>query len=145
MSLAPTEGPSPRTGLRTMYFDYCFNEMPSESTFSHINDWRKIVLLQTAKTYTAQHPQARFALLRTWSHSHFWPTMVGIDKRSGTSFFDPRGRSWQWKFYPKEWQGKFLSHLWASCTSVTDLTCRSRIQRLAQQRPSLPTIQVPAG
>ena len=58
-------------------------------------------LLSTARSYANGHPTARFALLRLWSAPHFYPLMIGYDRRDMTSFWDLLGRAWEWKFIPK--------------------------------------------
>ena len=73
-------------------------------------------LLSDAKQFAAQHPHARFALLRLWSAPHFYPLMIGWDKRFMNSFFDCVGRAWEWKFIPKdmphsEWSMHYASKL----------------------------------
>lgn len=58
-------------------------------------------LLITARAFAKSQPNARFALLRLWSAPHFYPLMIGPDKRDMTSFSDAIGRAWEWKFIPK--------------------------------------------
>ena len=58
-------------------------------------------ILDTARVYAKTHSSARFALLRLWSAPHFYPLMIGLQKRELTSFFDIVGRAWQWLFIPK--------------------------------------------
>lgn len=58
-------------------------------------------LLLAAGKYAKAHPSARFALLRLWSAPHFYPLMLGFDRRDSTSFSDILGRTWEWKFIPK--------------------------------------------
>jgi hypothetical protein len=50
------------------------------------------------------NPSARFSVLRIWSCAYFYPLMIGLnkDQRQRTSFMDPRGRTWDWKFIPKD-------------------------------------------
>ena len=59
-------------------------------------------LLRTVRAFSEQHARARFALLRLWSAPHFWPLMVGLDRRDSYSFCDARGRAWEWNFCPKD-------------------------------------------
>ncbi|KAK7433000.1 hypothetical protein QQZ08_000471 [Neonectria magnoliae] len=59
-------------------------------------------LLPLVKTFGSKHPTARFALLRLWSAAHYYPFMVGLHNRQNTSFLDSTGRSWEWKFVPKD-------------------------------------------
>ena len=58
-------------------------------------------LLLNARTYANLHPTARFSLLRVWSAPHFYPLMLGWNKRETTAFTDIIGRAWEWKFIPK--------------------------------------------
>ena len=58
--------------------------------------------LPIAKRFVVKHPEARFALLRVWSAPHFYPLMLGLDNRDGTSFTDGMGRIFEWKFIPKD-------------------------------------------
>lgn len=37
-----------------------------------------------------------------WSAPHFYPLMLGIDRRSTVSFLDDRNRAWEFKFVPKD-------------------------------------------
>ena len=55
-----------------------------------------------AARFTAQHPRARFTLLRLCSAPHFYPFMLGMDNRDSTSFTDCCGRTFEWKFVPKD-------------------------------------------
>lgn len=64
------------------------------------NKWGKkmvdpyeIDLLTHAKAYSVFHQNGRFALLRVWSHPHFWPLMPGPENRFETSFEDSVRRS----------------------------------------------------
>jgi hypothetical protein len=59
--------------------------------------------LRTAyTTFSKSHPHARFSLLRIWSAPHFYPLMLGYDHRPALSFSDAVGRTWHWKFIPKD-------------------------------------------
>lgn len=58
-------------GEMTMHIDYAKYGMPLESTFAHIRDWRRVDVLKIASKYAVEHLEARFALLRSWSLSHF--------------------------------------------------------------------------
>ncbi|KAL9586660.1 MAG: hypothetical protein Q9203_003784 [Teloschistes exilis] len=59
-------------------------------------------LLSAVREFSTSHPSAKFALLRLWSASHFWPLMVGMDRRAMFSFRDARGRPWEFNFLPKD-------------------------------------------
>ncbi|KAI0880759.1 uncharacterized protein GGS22DRAFT_182070 [Annulohypoxylon maeteangense] len=65
------------------------------------SDWP--VLLPLARAFASQHGSgARFAILRVWSAPHFYPAMLGDWNRHATAFLDGNGRSWIWKFIPKD-------------------------------------------
>ena len=59
-------------------------------------------LFLTARKFSKDYTGARFAALRLWSAPHFYPLMVGLDKRQITSFTDALGRAWEWNFVPKD-------------------------------------------
>ncbi|KAJ9656968.1 hypothetical protein H2201_008330 [Coniosporium apollinis] len=59
-------------------------------------------LLNTARGFARANPNARFAVLRIWSAPHFYPLMIGYDRRWTVSFADAVGRHWEWKFIPKD-------------------------------------------
>ena len=59
-------------------------------------------LISRARKFAATHSAARFAALRLWSAPHFYPLMIGWDSRQPTSFADGLGRTWEWKFIPKD-------------------------------------------
>jgi len=68
-----------------------------------------IQLLPLIQKFADRHPNARFALLRLWSAPHYYPLMVGLHNRQCTSFLDSCGRSWEWKFVPKDMPGSEYS------------------------------------
>ena len=85
-----------------LYFD--FRPMASDISFPRSTEQdipSKAQLLLSARNYAKAHRNARFALLRLWSAPHFYPLMLGIDRRNAMSFFDLAGRAWEWKFIPK--------------------------------------------
>jgi hypothetical protein len=59
-------------------------------------------LLAQARPFASSHPTARFALIKLWSAPHFYPLMLQTPSRLATAFLDPAGRSWEWKFLPKD-------------------------------------------
>lgn len=59
-------------------------------------------LLARARQFAATRPKACFAFLRTWSSPHFYPLLIGFDKRWELAFADGLGRTWEWKFVPKD-------------------------------------------
>ncbi|KAF2498113.1 hypothetical protein BU16DRAFT_525675 [Lophium mytilinum] len=72
---------------------------------SHIEDPTKLTadtLLDSARKFATSNPGARFSILRLWSAPHFYPLMVGPERRASTSFLDSVGRAWEWKFVPKD-------------------------------------------
>lgn len=62
----------------------------------------KEYLLSSIRTFSTNHPSARFSALRLWSAPHFYPLMNGLDKRYLTAFTDGLGRTWEWNFVPKD-------------------------------------------
>ena len=59
-------------------------------------------LMRAARTFSDMYKDARFAILRLWSAPHFWPLMVGPERREINSFCDARRRPWEWNFCPKD-------------------------------------------
>ncbi|KAH7161235.1 hypothetical protein EDB81DRAFT_879566 [Dactylonectria macrodidyma] len=62
-------------------------------------------LLFHARAYKGEFPTARFGLLRVWSPPHFYPIIIPTEYRRGLSFTDSAGRSWEWRFVPKDMNG----------------------------------------
>ncbi|KAF2168271.1 hypothetical protein M409DRAFT_21709 [Zasmidium cellare ATCC 36951] len=65
-------------------------------------EFRKIDLLACASTFAAKYEGSRFALLRLWSHSHFWQLQVAGPNREHLAFSDTMGRCWHLRFIPKD-------------------------------------------
>ena len=87
-----------------MYIDYRHG-IPNEHIVSHLTDPRQFdrsYLLHKATRFLEDNPDARFAALRSWSAPHFYPLMLGLEKREMTSFLDDRGRAWEFRFIPKD-------------------------------------------
>jgi hypothetical protein len=59
-------------------------------------------LISRARVFASTYSNARFAVLRLWSAPHFYPLMLGWNNRDNTSFTDGLGRTWEWKFIPKD-------------------------------------------
>ena len=59
-------------------------------------------ILTKARRFRDQQPNARFSTLRMWNAPHFYPLMLGIDKRPMCSFLDDCRRAWEFKFIPKD-------------------------------------------
>ncbi|KAF5130914.1 hypothetical protein E5D57_007263 [Metarhizium anisopliae] len=92
-----------------------YNNCPPTYPPSYIHPHQWPALLPLAQKFAKDHQSARFALLRLWSAPHFYPLMVGPQSRHGTSFLDGAGRTWQWKFVPKDMPGsEFSAHLTTS-------------------------------
>lgn len=75
--------------------------------------------------------EPRFALLRLWSAPHFYPLMIGYDRRQLMSFIDTQRRAWEFKFLPKdfpesEWTIHYsistrFERLFRNCRELKDL------------------------
>jgi hypothetical protein len=65
----------------------------------------EVDLLKYALAFSQKKPGARFALLRVWSHTHFWPLTMSIERRAQVAFEDMVGRGWEWRFIPKDMPG----------------------------------------
>ncbi|KAM5360707.1 hypothetical protein ACJZ2D_013585 [Fusarium nematophilum] len=88
-----------------------YGSFPMEFPPSFITPDQWPELLPRAQKFAKTHRNARYALLRLWSAPHFYPFMVGLHNRQGTSFLDSVGRSWEWKFVPKDMPGsEFSAH-----------------------------------
>ncbi|RMJ18642.1 hypothetical protein CDV36_001762 [Fusarium kuroshium] len=86
------------------YGNFPMNFPPS---FVHPSKWPQV--MPAAESFAEKNPGARFALIRLWSAPHFYPLMVGPFNRQNTSFLDSAGRSWEWKFVPKDMPGSEYS------------------------------------
>lgn len=103
-----------RPGKLDLFINYedKYNNCPQEFPPTFIDPDKFPVLLHLAQSFAKTNNAARFAFLRLWSAPHFYPLMVGPQSRLGTSFLDSTGRSWQWKFLPKDMAGsEYSSHL----------------------------------
>jgi hypothetical protein len=89
-----------------VYIDYRGTRLswPSRNQ-QNITDPYGVELLKAARNFTYRNLNARFALLRVWSHSHFYPLMLGFENRDFIAFEDEIGRYWHWKFVPKDMAG----------------------------------------
>ena len=63
---------------------------------------RPAFVLSSARAFARKNPTARFALLRLWSAPHFYPLIIGLEKRDRMTFYDTQRRTWEWKFIPKD-------------------------------------------
>ena len=59
-------------------------------------------IMSVARKFAAENKPARFAMLRLWSAPHFYPLIIGLEKRDRMAFYDTQGRAWEWKFIPKD-------------------------------------------
>ncbi|KAF3051114.1 hypothetical protein E8E11_006285 [Didymella keratinophila] len=87
-----------------MYIDYR-GGIPLARIVSQLHDpmpMDRSYLVDKVNKFKAENPDARFSVLRLWSAPHFYPLMLGLDKRPMCSFLDDRGRCWEWKFIPKD-------------------------------------------
>jgi hypothetical protein len=87
-----------------MYINYDVG-IPLAKIVSHLKDPTLLdrdYIVKQVKRFEEQHASAKFSVLRLWSAPHFYPLMLGIDKRPMCSFLDDRGRCWEWKFIPKD-------------------------------------------
>jgi hypothetical protein len=87
-----------------LYIDYR-QWAPPASAVSHLKDptpFDRDFLLRKIKTFHSTHASAKFSVLRLWSAPHFYPLMLGYEKRVMCSFLDDRGRCWEFKFIPKD-------------------------------------------
>ena len=86
-----------------LYCDFRATIEGTEQTATDLEEPATIDKLFTrARQFAAANPKARFAFLRTWSSPHFYPLLIGLDKRWELSFADGLGRTWEWKFIPKD-------------------------------------------
>ena len=88
-----------------LYIDY--RSATIGDAAAYLSNPDKVDLLASARSFvsdlsTADAPNARFALFRVWSATHFWPCMVGDQSRSLLTFADGQLRSWDWRFLPKD-------------------------------------------
>ncbi|KAH8724247.1 hypothetical protein GQ44DRAFT_773185 [Phaeosphaeriaceae sp. PMI808] len=59
-------------------------------------------IIQKAHKSKEKHASAKFAVLRLWSAPHFYPITMELKETPLWSFFDDRGRCWEFKFVPKD-------------------------------------------
>lgn len=87
-----------------MYID--FREgIPLSKIVSHLKDPTPLdrdFLVTYVKRFADKHAKAKFSVLRLWSAPHFYPLMLGYERRAMCSFLDDRGRCWEFKFIPKD-------------------------------------------
>jgi hypothetical protein len=87
-----------------MYIDYRVG-IPVAHIVSHLQDPTSLdrdFIIKKVKQFKQDNSAAKFAVLRLWSAPHFYPLMLGLDKRVMCAFLDDRGRSWEFKFIPKD-------------------------------------------
>lgn len=96
-----------------------------------VEDWPD--LLASAQAFARRHgggegaaTAVRFSLLRLWSAPHFYPLMVGYWNRYNVVFMDSCGRSWEFKFVPKDLEGSELSAMHATSGRLNLVVERAR-------------------
>ncbi|KAF2126227.1 hypothetical protein P153DRAFT_378428 [Dothidotthia symphoricarpi CBS 119687] len=87
-----------------LYIDYRAG-IPVSKIVSHLADPTTLdrdFIVEKARLFQSLERNATFSVLRLWSAPHFYPLMLGIDKRPMCAFLDDRGRCWEFKFIPKD-------------------------------------------
>lgn len=90
-----------------------------------MEDWPD--LLDAAQAFAKAKPSAKFSLLRLWSAPHFWPLMVGPATRQCMAFIDSCGRSWEFKFVPKDLEDSELRAMHATSSRIKFVVERARM------------------
>lgn len=109
-------------------------ERPPNNPVRHPPEWAPMEdwpdLLASARAFARGKPAggARFSLLRLWSAPHFYPLMVGYWNRHHVVFMDSCGRSWEFKFVPKDLEGSELSAMHATSSRVKLVVERARMR-----------------
>jgi hypothetical protein len=85
-----------------IYYAFRYKES-AMSQIEHPSKWPDIKA--ECRTFAENEPNARYALLKVFSTPYFWPLMIGYENRGETAFNDSIGRSWHWKFIPKDFSG----------------------------------------
>lgn len=92
----------------------CYHSRFRDGAWAHVENpskWPDIK--KECKAYAAAEPKAKFALIRIHSTPYFYPLMLGMESRQKMSFTDCIGRTWCWKFMPKDFSGSEMSiHYW---------------------------------
>ena len=109
MATANTEPHRPDKLDLFINFEDRYGNFPMEFPPSFVSPDQWPQLLPKAQAFAQTHENPRFALLRLWSAAHYYPLMVGLPNRPLTSFLDSVGRSWEWKFVPKDMPGSEFS------------------------------------
>jgi hypothetical protein len=87
-----------------LYLDYRVG-IPAAHITSHLKDPTPLdreFIIKKIKSFKEYNESAKFAVLRLWSAPHFYPLMLGMEKRPMCAFLDDRGRCWEFKFIPKD-------------------------------------------
>ncbi|KAF7184910.1 hypothetical protein HII31_13722 [Pseudocercospora fuligena] len=87
---------------QNVYIDYRQLMKESDDSCYRLRDPRSIDLLALAEAFAKRHENARFALLRVWTHALFLPLMLGPDSMEHSTFYDTLGRTWKFKFMPRD-------------------------------------------
>ncbi len=73
-------------------------------------------MLAVAREYATTRPNARFALLRLWSASYFYPLpLENVNERPDTTFADVCDRRFEWTVLPKV--EPYFLYTWPNCLS----------------------------
>lgn len=89
-----------------------------------MEDWPD--LLKSAQAFAKEKPSSKFSLLRLWSAPHFYPLMVGYSTKHYMTFMDSRGRSWEFKFVPKDLEDSEMSAMHATSSRIKLVVERAR-------------------
>lgn len=87
-----------------LYVDYRVG-VPLANIVSHLKDPTSLdrdFIVKRVNQFKEDNAAAKFAVLRLWSAPHFYPLMLGMEKRAMCAFLDDRGRCWEFKFIPKD-------------------------------------------
>ncbi|KAH7067817.1 hypothetical protein FB567DRAFT_256347 [Paraphoma chrysanthemicola] len=87
-----------------LYIDYRVG-IPAAHITSHLKDPTPLdrdFIIKKCKSFLEYNTSAKFAVMRIWSAPHFYPLMLGMEKRPMCAFLDDRGRCWEFKFIPKD-------------------------------------------
>ncbi|KAF2875319.1 hypothetical protein BDV95DRAFT_604075 [Massariosphaeria phaeospora] len=87
-----------------LYIDFGIHMIP-EALTGDVTDPTTVDrawIVSRARQFSAEHPGARYAILRIWSAPHFYPYELGPVSRPKFTFLDDRGRAWMFRAFPKD-------------------------------------------
>jgi hypothetical protein len=76
-----------RPGKPELYFDFREDAQDMKPRQPMQDPLKVKPLLDSAREYLVDNPDACFSFMRIWSAPHFWPLMLGYDNRDGTMPF----------------------------------------------------------